>query len=241
MAVHRTLGAAVHDHPVMRTFEALETAIGHRFARPELLEEALTHPSAGVKGRHYERLEFLGDRVLGLIVATQLFESFPDEGVGDIANRYNALVRDQALVEIARVIELGQHIRLAKGERNTGGADRATILENALEALIGAVYLDAGFDAARQVVLRCWADRLAKRYAPAKDAKSRLGEWAQARGLAPPVYVVTGREGPDHVPRFTVEAQLAGRPSMAATGGSRREAEQLAAAQMLISVGAGDE
>lgn len=220
---------------------ALETAIGHRFTRAELLEEALTHPSAGVRGRHYERLEFLGDRVLGLIVASELFASFPSEGVGHIANRYNALVRDQALVEIARTLELGRHIRLAKGERSTGGADRATNLENALEALIGAVYLDGGFEAARQVVLRCWADRLAKRYAPAKDAKSRLGEWAQARGLAPPVYAVTGREGPDHIPRFTVEAQLAGQPPAAATGASRREAEQLAAALMLVAVGAGDE
>ena len=215
----------------------LETAIGHAFARPELLEEALTHTSAGARGKHYERLEFLGDRVLGLIVAALLIERFPREDVGAIAIRYNALVRDATLVEIARGLELGAHLRLAKGERSMGGADRATILENALEALIGAVYLDAGFDAACAVVLRLWGDRLDDRQlAPDKDAKSRLGEWAQARGLAPPTYVILGREGPDHAPRFTVEARLAERAPTSAVAGSRREAEQLAAAAMLAAL-----
>jgi len=224
----------------MSELAALESAIGHRFARPDLLEEAVTHPSAGAKGTHYERLEFLGDRVLGLIVATHLFERFPSEDVGAIAIRYNALVRDATLVEIARALDLGQFLRLAKGERNTGGADRATILENALEALIGAVYLDAGFEAARGVVLRAWGERLEQQLAPVKDAKSRLGEWAQARGIGPPVYVVTAREGPDHLPRFTVEARLGERPPTSASGGSRREAEQLAAALMLAALGVGD-
>jgi ribonuclease-3 len=219
----------------------LAQAIGHRFHRLELLEEALTHPSAAVKGQHYERLEFLGDRVLGLSIAGRLFELFPKEDVGAIAIRYNGLVRDQTLVEIARELDLGKSIKLAKGERNTGGADRATILENALEAVIGAVYLDAGFAAARDVVLRLWGARVEQRFVPAKDAKSRLGEWAQSRGLAPPTYAVTGREGPDHLPRFTVEARLTDRAPQAAAGASRREAEQTAAALMLRELGVADE
>jgi ribonuclease III len=224
----------------MNPLAGLEQAIGHAFLRPELLEEALTHPSAGEKGRHYERLEFLGDRVLGLIVATRLFDTFAKEDVGAIAIRYNELVRDQTLVEVARELELGKYIKLAKGERNTGGADRATILEDAMEALIGAVYLDAGFEAARGVVLRGWGERFAMRLVPAKDAKSRLGEWAQSRGLAPPTYVVVGREGPDHLPRFTIEARLEGKKPEAASGASRREAEQIAAALMLAALGVTD-
>ena len=241
MAVRDPVEPPVHPDPLNGLAE-LEAALGHHFSRPDLAVEALTHPSAAARGQlNYERLEFLGDRVLGLIVATRLIEQYPREPVGDIAHRYNSLVRDETLVEIARSLNLGRHLKLSKGERETGGADRATILENAFEALIGAVYLDAGLQAAEAVILKLWDERLGIGAAPARDAKSRLGEWAQGRGHAPPRYVVVERIGPDHAPRFTIEVQLVGQPSVAASGGSRREAEQAAARAMLEGLGLGND
>ena len=224
-----------------RKLEPLADILGHRFARPEWLAQALVHPSAAKRGGRpvadYQRLEFLGDRVLGLVIADLLFEHFPDAEAGALAPRYNALVRREALAGIARDIGLGTFLRLATSERAAGGAENPAILADACEAVIAALYHDGGLAAARAFIERYWRPLAEGLTTPPTDAKTQLQEWAQAHGRAPPAYSIVAREGPPHRPLFTVEVALEGGLPAAATGRSKREAEQAAAAALLSTHG----
>lgn len=217
--------------------QALETALGHRFARPGLLAEALTHPSAASPARaDNQRLEFLGDRVLGLVIAEALCAAFPGEAEGTLAPRLNALVRRETLAEIAAEIGLGPHLTLGRSENISGGRRKIAILADAMEAVIAALYLDGGLDAARRFILERWHARLHTPAEAPQDAKTRLQEWAQGRGLAPPAYRVLGREGPDHAPLFTIEAALSTGQAARADAPSKKAAEQAAAARLLDDI-----
>lgn len=221
-----------------RELAAFQDGIGHVFARPELLVRATTHASFNAPGRQSnERLEFLGDRVLGLVMAEALMAEDADAPEGLLAPRLNALVRKETCAEVALDCGLGAVLRLGKSERVTGGRRKLTLLGDAMEALIAAVYLDAGLDRARAVVLALWGDRVARVEPDARDAKTTVQEWAQARRMAPPTYVTLGQTGPDHAPLFRIRAVLA--DGRAATGEARtkRAAEQAAAAALLAVVG----
>jgi ribonuclease III len=213
---------------------AFSDRIGHRFRRPELLVSAVTHASLGSPNRpDNQRLEFLGDRVLGLVMAEALLAADPDAREGQLAPRYNALVRKETCAEVARELGLGDALRLGRSEMLSGGRRKEALLGDAMEAVIAAVHLDAGFEAARELVLRLWGARVARAETTPRDAKTALQEFVQARGEPPPVYAETAREGPDHAPHFTVEVRLAGGQSVAASAGSKRQAEQAAAKALL--------
>jgi ribonuclease-3 len=220
-----------------RDLDAFAAAIGHRFADRERLAEALTHPSASTVARpDNQRLEFLGDRVLGLIVAEALMTRFPDEAEGTLAPRLNDLVRRETLAAVAGEVGLGRHLVLGRSESLSGGRRKAAILADAMEAVIAALYLDGGIEAARRFVLTHWRERLDAAGAVPTDAKSALQAWAQARGLALPEYETVGREGPDHAPRFTVEVRLETGATARGEGRSKRPAEQAAAAALLAAL-----
>ena len=212
----------------------LLAALG-READPALMVEALTHRSAAGPARpSNQRLEFLGDRVLNLLIADALFTRRPDEPEGTLAPRFNELVRKETCAEIAREIDLGPHLRLDRAEARGGGRKRVTILADAMEAVIAAVYLDGGLDAARDVVLRLWGARIdAQGAAAPQDAKTALHEWAMARGMPPPAYAIVARSGPDHAPRFRVAAELSDGRAAEAEAANKRAAEQAAAAALL--------
>jgi ribonuclease-3 len=224
--------------------EDLAQVIGYAFAHPELLEEALTHPSALVpeprRGRRrkpphrsYERLEFLGDRVLGLVIADLLWRRFEREPEGDLTRRHTHLVRRETLARIANTIGLGPHLVLSRGEAAAGAAGNPGILADVCEALIAAIYLDGGFEAASGFVCRFWEPLIAEMEEPPRDPKTALQEWAQARGLALPTYELLATNGPDHAPLFTVAAGVAGGDRATATASSKRIAEARAAAMLL--------
>jgi ribonuclease III len=224
--------------------EELPRVIGYEFARRELLEEALTHPSALVpepRRRHrraptkrgYERLEFLGDRVLGLVVADCLWRRFEGESEGDLARRHTHLVRREALVRVAERIGLGRYLFLSRSEAAAGGNANPGILADACEALIAAIYLDGGFEAASALVRRFWEPLIEEMEEPPRDPKTALQEWAQARGPALPAYELVATNGPDHAPLFTVMARVAGVDPATATASSKRLAEAKAAAILL--------
>lgn len=218
-------------------WQGLTAALGFRPGRADLLEEALTHPSAGTPARsHNQRLEFLGDRVLGLVIAEALIETFPDADEGALAPRFNSLVRRETLAEIAREIGLGQHLRLGRSESISGGRRKAAILADALEAVIAAVYREAGYAEARAVILRLWGARIKAAGEAEADAKTRLQEWAQGRGIPPPSYTEIGRSGPDHKPVFRVRARLETGAEATGEARSKKLAEQAAAAALLASV-----
>ena len=196
-----------------RRHTELFEVLGHEFKRTELLDEALTHPSAVKGGRRasarrsdYERLEFLGDRVLGLVVADDLLARFEDADAGQLARRYNALVRRETLANVARAINLGPHLHLAKSERVAGGAQKPAILANTCEAIIGALFLDGGLCAASRFIHRYWDERADALVRAPKDAKTQLQEWAHSMGMVPPTYSLIAREGAPHDPVFTIEA-----------------------------------
>ncbi|MEK9753784.1 MAG: ribonuclease III [Rhodospirillaceae bacterium] len=215
----------------------LEAVLGHAFANPDRLDQALTHSSAvGERVSSNERLEFLGDRVLGLVVAEMLYTRFQTEEEGDLGYRFTALVRREALARVAREIGLGRHIRMSEGERDTGGAEKDGVLANACEAVIAAIYLDGGFGPAAGFVRRYWEALLDEAPEPQKDPKTVLQEWAQATGRALPAYNVVDRQGPDHAPVFEVEVQLSGEMPARGSGNAKRAAEQAAAAAMLERV-----
>jgi len=219
---------------------AFETRLGHRFADPALLVRALTHPSISTEARpDNQRLEFLGDRVLGLVVAEALLAADPDAPEGTLAPRFNALVRKETCADIAREIDLGAVLRLGRSETMSGGRRKTALLGDAMEAVIAAIYLDGGYSAARGLVTRLWGARIERVEEDARDPKTALQEWAQGRGEPPPAYVETAREGPDHAPRFTIEARLADGRAAAATASSKRAAEQAAAKALLAEVGRG--
>jgi ribonuclease-3 len=230
MAAGDPLQPLLHGHPLR---------LGHDFARPELLAEALTHRSAldrqpdlkAAFPHGNERLEFLGDRVLSLAMADLLLRRFPHEREGELARRHADLVRATTLTEIAGEIDLGADIRL--GDSETQSTVRPTILADTLEAVLGAVYLDAGFTAAAACVERLWGERLSVTVVAPRDAKTTLQEWAQARRLPLPAYREIGREGPPHAPVFVVDVSIKGHESGRGRAGSKREAERLAAVALL--------
>jgi ribonuclease-3 len=219
-------------------FEAL---IGYRFNDPALLEQALTHISAitGARNRggSYQRLEFLGDHVLGLVVSDMLFRAFPKADEGELSRRLADLVRKEACADVARGIDLGSAIRLGASEDNAGGRSRTAILADVCEALIGAVFIDGGYTPAAAVIEGLWQERMRAPARPLRDAKTVLQEWAQARGLPTPSYREVERKGPDHDPEFRVSVQLPNRPPAEGLGRSKRAAEQDAAAAMLTREG----
>ena len=221
----------------------IETVLGHDFTRPDLLREAMTHRSA-VSGRgrargrgSNERMEFIGDRVLGLLIAEWLAERFPREQEGDLGRRLALLVSQPVLAEVAEGIGLGDALSVAPGEAKAGVRRRATVLADALEAALGALYLDGGLEQAREFVRRAWDAAMIRQETPPKDAKTSLQEWAQARGLGLPDYMIASRIGPPHAPEFVVTV-AAGEFAGTGTAGSKRAAEQLAAQDLLRVLGA---
>ncbi|HRK24384.1 MAG TPA: ribonuclease III [Beijerinckiaceae bacterium] len=216
----------------------LEARLGHRFADRALLEQALTHASAlngDEAGRaSYQRLEFLGDRVLGLAVAAMLFDRFPSAPEGQLSRALADLVRKETCAAVAIKLDLGPCLVLGRGERRTGLAKKLSVLGDACEALLGAVYRDAGFAAASALVHRLWQDRLPELGSVATaDPKTALQEWAHSQGLAEPRYEERGRSGPDHAPEFCIAVLVAGLEPVEASGKSKRAAERAAAQRML--------
>ncbi|MBI1215125.1 MAG: ribonuclease III [Alphaproteobacteria bacterium] len=218
-------------------YAVLEKALGHRFSDRGLLETALTHASLRKKKYNNERLEFLGDRVLGLVVAEMLYSLFPDEKEGALAKRLTALVQRNALVVVAKDLSLADYMKLSAGEQKAGGLRKDTILADAVEALIGAVHLDAGFKAAEKFVRARWEKLLERQDAPPEDPKTLLQEWAQQRGLPLPVYKVVSKSGSDHSPEFEVELSVEGMGRTQAKAANKRGAEKEAAKKMLKKIG----
>jgi ribonuclease-3 len=219
-------------------FAALEARLGHEFANPNLLRLALSHASLGEISN--ERLEFLGDRVLGLIVAERLYAEFPEMSEGGLALRLNALVRREACARAAEATGLGEHLAMASSEHGSGGRKKSAILAGACEAVIAALYLDGGLETARRFVMRYWEDGFATLTPDPRDAKTSLQEWAQSGALAQrvqPAYLLKSRSGPDHAPVFTVEVALPGHEAELGEGSSKRDAEQDAARRMLMRLG----
>lgn len=217
--------------------KAFQARLGHVFDRPDLLVRAVTHASMSSPNRDdNQRLEFLGDRVLGLVMAEALLERDRAAEEGQLAPRFNALVRKETCAAVAREIELGKVLKLGRSEMLSGGRRKQALLGDAMEAVIAAIYRDGGYEAARDAVLRLWGARIDTVEEDARDAKTALQEWAQARGLPTPAYVETARSGPDHSPQFTIEARLADDRTASATAGSKRQAEQAAAKALLARV-----
>ncbi len=240
--------AGLHPHAAVSTPHAdgpigLAGTLGYAFSRHALLTEALTHPSALVPGRQrgrrvtanrgYDRLEFLGDRVLGLVVADLLWRRFENEPEGLLTRRHAHLVRRETLARVAEQIGLGRFLVLSHAEAMSGSAANPGILADACEAVIAAIYLDGGFAAAAEFVMRWWEPLVAEMQGPPSDPKTALQEWAQARGAGLPLYRLVATSGPDHAPRFTVAASVADGASATATASSKRTAEAGAAAALL--------
>ena len=220
-----------------RKFKDLETRLGYKFREQDLLARALTHSS--FKGStkttgDNERLEFVGDRVLGLAIAEVLQDIFPKANEGELARRYNRLVRGETCASVGRELGLGTYLILSDSESASGGRDKETILADAVEAILGAVFLDAGYDKARAVARRLWEPLTGQHMRPAiADPKSALQEWAQGKGLPLPNYVEIARTGPDHAPLFTTEVRITGCQPARGEGASKRAAEQSAASTLL--------
>lgn len=223
-----------------RKYKELEKLLGYKFRSEALLERALTHSSfrgSGKSREDNERLEFVGDRVLGLVIAEMLNEAFPQANEGELARRFNKLVRGETCAKVGRSIDLGKHLILSTSEAGSGGRAKETIVADAIEAVLGAVFVDSSFDKARAVVRKLWQsvdDRGPKAVA---DPKSALQEWAQGIGLPLPRYVQVGRTGPDHAPVFVSEVHIDGRPPARGEGASKRAAEQAAADALLSREG----
>lgn len=224
-----------------RPLEDLAGRLGYRFQDLGLLRRALTHrsfvPGEEVANESYQRLEFLGDRVLALVVAEMLYTSFPALDEGGLARRLNQLVRKETCAEVAVSFDVGDAIRLGTGERKSGGRRNEAILGDVMEALIAAIHLDGGFAAAEDFVQRAWRPRMEGLSGPLRDAKTTLQEWAQGRGLPTPGYRLVDRSGPDHAPSFTVEALIGDTAAGRGIGRSKRDAEQAAATDILVREG----
>jgi ribonuclease-3 len=223
-----------------RDLAAFEERIGYHFSDPTLLEQALTHISAlSARNRasSYQRLEFLGDHVLGLIISDMLFRTFANADEGEMSRRLADLVRREACADVGRAINLGGVIRLGASEAHAGGRGRPAILADACEALIGAVFVDGGYPAAAALVERLWSERMRTPSRPLRDSKTVLQEWAQARGMPTPAYREVERKGPDHNPEFRVAVELPQLGPAEGLGRSKRAAEQAAAAAMLSRAG----
>lgn len=218
-------------HPL---FE-LEQRMGYRFRNAGYMEQALTHSSKSGSPNN-ERIEFLGDRVLNLVMAHTLFVQFPSENEGALAKRHSALVQGTMLAAVGNTINIGDFLILSDGERQSGGAENDNIISDAMEALLGAIFLDGGLDAARDVIIRLWDKYILSPAEIHQDPKTELQEWVQARGLPLPDYEIISRTGPDHAPRFELEARVQGYDPVMAEGNSRRQAEKEAARRMLIQL-----
>ena len=214
---------------------ALETTIGYKFKDKDQLGRALTHISAtgGNRNNSYQRLEFLGDHVLGLIISDMLFRAFPKADEGELSRRLADLVRREACADVAREINLSEALRMGSSENNAGGRTRIAILADVCESLIGAVFVDGGYEAAIKVVDKLWGARMRTPVRPLRDPKTILQEWAQARGLPTPTYREVERTGPQHSPVFRVAVVLPGKESAEGVDRSKRAAEQAAAAALL--------
>jgi ribonuclease-3 len=243
MALDGSLEPPVQRHQVSKAGEQgrkspdlsrLEATLGYNFRDRALLATALTHMSAeGSRLGSYQRLEFLGDRVLGLSVADMLFKRYPSAEEGDMSRRLADLVRKETCAEVAQIWDLGNFMRLGEGEILAGARKNKAILADACESIIGAVFIDGGYEAARGLVERALGERLEKPVKPLRDAKTALQEWAQGRGLPTPTYSERGRSGPDHAPRFRIAARITGLVDAEAEGPSKRLAEQSAAEAFL--------
>ena len=216
----------------------LEARLGHKFADPELLDRALTHSSAIAPARRvaqsYKRLEFLGDRVLGLVVADMLYRRFPKSPEGELNRTFVTLVRKEMCAAIARQLNLGPDLNLGEAEARTGGADKDAILSDVMEGVIGAVYVDGGLGPAYGLVERLFGEHIGDAVSDRADAKTTLQEWAQGKGLEPPAYVEIARTGPDHAPEFTIAIKLNGYAELTATGPNKKLAEHKAAEAFLV-------
>ncbi len=208
-----------------KPIEALEEKIGHLFGDKDLLRTALTHSSTGHK-TNYERLEFLGDRVLGLVVAQLLYEKFPEENEGDLAKRLSSLVQGSMLAEMAAKIDLGGYIHFSDAERSAGGSENDNILADVFESLIGALYLEGGLEPPEKLIRALWADVLDTMKTPPQHPKTALQEWAQGEALPLPVYEIVGQSGPDHAPVFDIKLEVKGFDPIVAQGRTRQEAEK---------------
>lgn len=221
----------------VRELDRLEERLGHRFANRDLLDRALTHASAlngvGRGGETYQRLEFLGDRVLGLVVADMLVERFPDAPEGELSRRLARVVSREACAEIAYEMELAKYLKIGGSVRKSGTPATVGVLADVCEAVIAAVYRDGGLEAARGLVGRFWGPRIAGMSGPLRDAKTELQEWAHRRGFDAPAYAEIQRSGPDHKPEFEVEVTVGDVAPGRGRGGSKREAEHEAAAGVL--------
>jgi ribonuclease-3 len=219
---------------VRQDVSALEARIGHVFADRNLIAAALTHVSAatGSKRETYQRLEFLGDRVLGLAISGMLYEAFPEAGEGELSRRLAGLVRKESCAEVALAWGVDSYVRLGEIEQQIRTPNMA-ILGDVCESIIGAVFLDAGYEAAKAVVIAAFGERMHAPARPLRDPKTALQEWAQARGLPTPLYRETARSGPDHAPEFTISVEVAGYRNAEAKGFAKRLAEQAAAAAFI--------
>lgn len=219
---------------------SLEQRVGHTFSDQTLLQQALTHASrtgmADARTDSNERMEFLGDRVLGIIIADLLYRQFSNEDEGALSRRFTALVRMEALARVAGDIDLAPHLEMSQGEAETGGRDNPALLADACEALIAALYLDGGLETARRFVETHWQELLEEDPTPPKDAKTALQEWTQSKGLGLPEYAVVDQSGPSHAPVFTIAVTVGGQQDQRASGPSKRRAEQDAAAAMLAGI-----
>ena len=225
----------------MKKSEAIrsfEQRLGYEFSNLSLLVEALTHSSIASDFRKdNQRLEFLGDRVLGLVMAEALLEIDQIAPEGTLAPRFNALVRKETCAEVARQIELGSVLKIGRSEMLSGGRRKDALLGDGMEAVIAAIYKDGGFEVAKTIIINLWGDRIKNVKVDARDAKTMLQEWAQARGQNPPNYEVISRSGPDHAPDFLVKVILASGETSEAMAGSKRQAEQMAAKALLQKIG----
>ena len=225
----------------MKKSEAIrsfEQRLGYEFSNLSLLVEALTHSSIASDFRKdNQRLEFLGDRVLGLVMAEALLEIDQTAPEGTLAPRFNALVRKETCAEVARQIELGGVLKIGRSEMLSGGRRKDALLGDGMEAVIAAIYKDGGFEIAKTIIIKLWGDRIKNVKVDARDAKTMLQEWAQARGQNPPNYEVISRSGPDHAPYFLVKVILESGETSEALAGSKRQAEQMAAKALLQKIG----
>jgi ribonuclease-3 len=222
-----------------KSLEPLQERLGYQFRNPDLLHAALTHVSAAKSpsGENYQRLEFLGDRVLGLTIAEKLYLTFPRSAEGELSRRLSELVRRESCAEVAIAWDVGPYVKLGAGEAHSGERRNVTILADICEAIIGAVFLDGGYDQAKALVERSFADLMTKPRQALRDPKSALQEWAQGQGWPAPTYAVVEQSGPDHAPKFRIAVKVRDKDSAFGSGASKRVAEQAAARSLLLREG----
>ncbi len=218
-----------------KPIEELQEKIGYVFKNPDLLRTALTHSSTGGQ-ENYERLEFLGDRVLGLVIATLLFKRFPEEREGDLAKRLASLVQGETLAELSASLSLGDYIFFSGAEAAAGGAKNDHILADVFEALIGALYLDGSYEHCARLIEAHWQEVLYTMRCPPRHPKTMVQEWAQGKGLPLPIYEIVSQSGPDHAPEFEVCLSVMGHPPIIVSGRSRADAEKKAASEFVEGI-----